>query len=288
MKLVMLHGRAQEGKDPVTLKKEWLDALAYGLARANVTLPPGTTVEFPYYGDLLASLVAQADTPLGKDINAKGPNPDANQDLRGEILAEIAQAAGVSEADIAREFEGMPTEKGPGNWEWVQATLRAFDRVPGLNSGVIDTFTRDVYVYLTFPGVRAQIDRVLATALGNDECVVLAHSLGTIVAYNVLYKRPATPQYPRLVTVGSPLGIKAIKKHIERPLRSPACVGHWFNAYDDRDLVALVPLDARNFDVAPPIENTSDVKNFTDNRHGIAGYLADPVVASRIVELLST
>ena len=26
--------------------------------------------------------------------------------------------------------------------------------------------------------------------------------------------------------------------------------------------------------------------NFTDNRHGIAGYLADPAVARKIVELL--
>jgi hypothetical protein len=47
-----------------------------------------------------------------------------------------------------------------------------------------------------------------------------------------------------------------------------------------------VPLDAKNFDVAPPIENKRDVMNFTDNRHGIAGYLADPVVAAKIVEYL--
>jgi len=50
--------------------------------------------------------------------------------------------------------------------------------------------------------------------------------------------------------------------------------------------MALLALDARNFDVDPPIENKSDVKNFTDNRHGIAGYLADPVVARKLVEFL--
>lgn len=143
-----------------------------------------------------------------------------------------------------------------------------------------------VKVYLTYPGVRAQIDQMVSEALGNEPCVVLSHSLGTVVTYNVLWKRAALPQCPRLITVGSPLGIKAIKLHIERPLRSPPCAGHWFNAYDDRDVVALVALDARNFDVSPPIENKSDVKNFTENRHGIDGYLADPVVAQKIVELL--
>jgi hypothetical protein len=287
MKLVMVHGRAQEGKDPVALEKEWRDALAYGLARANATLPPGTTVAFPFYGDLLAKLVAQTNTALGANVNAKGPNPDSDQDLRGEILAEIAAAAGVSEADIRREVASPAVEKGPQNWEWVQGILRALDRIPGFNGTLVDLVTRDVYVYLTYPGVRAQIDQVVSAAIGSEPCVLLAHSLGTVVAYNVLYKRNRAPACRRLVTVGSPLGIKAIKQRIERPLASPPCVGHWFNAYDDRDVVSLVALDARNFDVAPPVENKGDVNNFTDNRHGIAGYLADPVVAGKIVELLS-
>ncbi len=102
---------------------------------------------------------------------------------------------------------------------------------------LIDAFTRDVYVYLTYPGVRAQIDKVVADALGNEPCVVVAHSLGTVVAYNVLRTRAATPQFPKLVTVGSPLGIRAIKQQLATPLVSPPCVGQWFNAYDDRDVV---------------------------------------------------
>jgi hypothetical protein len=60
-------------------------------------------------------------------------------------------------------------------------------------------------------------------------------------------------------------------------------VGHWFNAYDDRDVVALLPLDGQTFNVTPPIENKGDVRNFTDNRHGIEGYLVDPVVAQQVV-----
>lgn len=63
-------------------------------------------------------------------------------------------------------------------------------------------------------------------------------------------------------------------------------MGQWFNAYDDRDVVSLVPLDDQTFNITPPIENKSDVRNFTDNRHGIEGYLADPVVAQQIVQWL--
>lgn len=74
--------------------------------------------------------------------------------------------------------------------------------------------------------MRAQIDKVVAEALGNEPCVVVTHLLGTMVAYNVLRARAATPQFPKLVTVGSPLGVRAIKQRPATPLVSPPCVGH--------------------------------------------------------------
>jgi hypothetical protein len=48
-------------------------------------------------------------------------------------------------------------------------------------------------------------------------------------------------------------------------------------------MVALVPLNAWTFNVTPPIENKGNVLNFTANRYGIEGYLADSVVARQIV-----
>ena len=52
------------------------------------------------------------------------------------------------------------------------------------------------------------------------------------------------------------------------------------------DVVALYPLDADNFPVRPAIENNPTVKNHTDNRHGIVGYLDNPDVAKRILNAL--
>ncbi len=284
MKLVMVHGRSQGGNNPAILKKKWLDALGYGLLRDDKTLPAATAIDFPFYGDELDQLVALANVPLA--ANAKGPQSDADEQLRGEMLKDIAAAMGITDADIAREFAGQPREHGPQNWEWVHAILRAMDRLPGVNSAAIDVFTRDVYVYLTNPGVRARIDDIVATAVAPEPCVVLAHSLGTVVAYNVLVKRAAAPAVKRFVTVGSPLGIRGIKRFLDTPVRCPACIGNWFNAFDDRDVVALVPLNQHNFDVTPAIDNKNDIRNFTDNRHGIEGYLADPSVAGKIVEFL--
>jgi hypothetical protein len=49
----------------------------------------------------------------------------------------------------------------------------------------------------------------------------------------------------------------------------------------------LYPLDADHFDITPRIENYSDVNNFSDNRHSIDGYLADPEITRRIHAALS-
>jgi hypothetical protein len=222
MKLVLIHGRGQAGQDPAQLKHDWLAALRYGCDRGHVQLPAEKVVEFAYYGDLLADLVAQVGTPLGQELRAKGPVSLPNEALQGEILTEIAARAGITESDISLETGNLPIQKGPANWEWVQAIIRALDHIPGLSGRMIDAFTRDVYVYLTYPGVRVQINKLVADTLGNKPCVVVAHSLGTVVAYNVL--RSATPQYPNLVTVGSPLGIRAIKHQLATPLVSPPCV----------------------------------------------------------------
>jgi hypothetical protein len=286
VKLVLVHGRSQGGQNAAALKKHWLDALAYGFERAGCAMPSGTVVELPFYGDRLDQLVAQANAPLTLNIAARGTASDKDGTLRGEILRDFAANAGLKDADIARELGDGPQEKGPQNWTWVLATVRALDRVPGLNAELVDLITRDVYAYLTFPAIRRVIDTLVASSMESEACIVVGHSLGSIVAYNVLCDRAAAPPYPRYITVGSPLGIRAIQRHLSPPLRSPACVTHWFNAYDPHDIVALRALDAHAFDVTPPIENKVDISNFTENRHSIEGYLADPVVAARIAEYL--
>ena len=142
MKLVMVHGRGQAGKDPGTLRMEWADALEYGLLRASKRLPAGTQSEFPFYGDELEKMVQQTSTPLSVDAHARGTQSDAEQEMRGEMLEDLAFSLGLTRADIEREYAGQPQEKGPQNWEWVQAILRAVDRIPGINSSAINAFTR--------------------------------------------------------------------------------------------------------------------------------------------------
>ena len=72
-----------------------------------------------------------------------------------------------------------------------------------------------------------------------------------------------------------------------RPIAAPHPVAAWTNAFDKRDVVALVPLDPPNFSVAPlSITNIDDLRNQTENRHGIVGYLDKPQIAGPLLEAL--
>jgi pimeloyl-ACP methyl ester carboxylesterase len=103
----------------------------------------------------------------------------------------------------------------------VQATIRAIDKFGGgISQSTIESFMRDVYLYTTQPGVRAEIDRIVSAALTETPCVVVGHSLGSVVAYNILRNDPRALKVRSYVTVGSPLAIRAIRDKF-RPSKYP-------------------------------------------------------------------
>jgi hypothetical protein len=288
-RLVFIHGRGQAGKDPVALKAEWLDTLLRGAQAAGVSLPDGIDVVFPYYGDRLEYFSIQDQIPLTSDIHTRGGQAqDEFLVFQALVAEEIRQRAGVTDAQVDAEYGANPRQRGPLNWEWVQAILRAIDKHGGgMNQNTLEVFTRDVYLYVTRAGVRDDINRIVAAQLTEEPTVVVSHSLGTVVAYSILGSDPRRLKVPLFVTVGSPLGVRAIRDQL-RPLRFPSIVDGWYNAFDTRDVVALYPLDADNFPVSPSVENNNAVRNQTDNRHGIVGYLNDAAVARRIVNALAS
>jgi hypothetical protein len=76
--LVLVHGRSQQHKDPVNLKKAWLDALAEGLAKIGLTLPVAEeSVRFPYYGDTLIGLME------GRQVSRRGRQGDRSRHCAG-------------------------------------------------------------------------------------------------------------------------------------------------------------------------------------------------------------
>jgi hypothetical protein len=287
-RILLVHGRGQEGRDPAAVKTEWTDALKAGAALGNVAMPSNISIDFPFYGDLLDRYSRENGIPLTSEINARGgPQVDEFLVFQAEVAEAIRTQAGITDEQVATEFGDDPSPRGPLNWKWVQAILRAIDKHGGgLNNKPLEVFTRDVFLYTTRSGIRDEVDGIVSRALTEEPTVVIAHSLGTVVAYSILRNDRRRLKIPLFITLGSPLGVRAIRNQLI-PIRMPAPVENWYNAYDARDVVSLYPLDARNFPISPAIENFGSVRNSTPNRHGIVGYLGDGTVAKKIVQHLT-
>lgn len=113
--------------------------------------------------------------------------------------------------------------------------------------------------------------------------VVIGHSLGSVIAYEVL--REDGTEVRLLITIGSPLAVTEIQDHLAKPLAVPAGVGAWRNVSDARDVVAL------DHTIRPeyaPAERTTDflVTNDSANHHAGRQYLASPPVRQAVDELL--
>jgi len=286
--LVLVHGRAQENKDGGRLKAEWLSDFEAGLEKLGLRNPlTDERVKFPYYGQTLYDMVSGAGSVA--EVVVRGDADKGEQEFQRAVVAELKQKLGIDDAEVEALLDEETKARGILNWEWVQAILQIVDRkVPGASGASIALATRDVYQYLTNPGIRDKIEGGVRKALQRGRpTVVVSHSLGTVVAYNLLRREGKDQGWkvPLFVTLGSPLGVEAICSGLA-PIEYPSCVGQWFNAMDERDVVALYPLTPDRFDVDPAIENKTDVQNHTENHHGIAGYLDDAEVAKRIYEAL--
>jgi len=97
-----------------------------------------------------------------------------------------------------------------------------------------------------------------------DEIFIISHSMGTIIAYDVLQFELQNQSIHTFVTMGSPLGLPFIKAKIAKELKSvhhdlkistPDCISSaWLNFSDLEDKIAL------NFDLN---------NDFSSNKNGI-------------------
>jgi len=121
--------------------------------------------------------------------------------------------------------------------------------------------------------------------------MVLSHSMGTIIAYDVL--RAIGKDFPRLivdnfVTLGSPLGLPHVKYKIaqENPLvRTPSIVKKWLNFADKRDPVAMdahLDGDYQPNDSGVKVSDDLVSNDWGGIHHKSYGYLRTPEVSKVI------
>lgn len=293
MDLIFIHGRSQQGRDKAALQRIWEDSLARGFHAAGKTPVPGVNCHFPYYGDLLFE-ESRRLTELAQGAlvdRSAAPSVSAEeQAFMKSVLVDAAHARGITDAQIQQEQNQVLAERAWFNSAPVLAALRLLDRLPNVSAFSIELVTRDVWHYLTERGLRLKVNALVDAKIPKDKpCVIVAHSLGTIIAYNLLMDRKQRSNVRAFITVGSPLGIAAVVDRLpsdSRPRTAPDGVPVWFNARDPDDAVALHPVEHMMFPGTPSVTNFEGVDNRSENQHGVEDYLKDAKVALAIHDAL--
>lgn len=235
-RVVLVHGIAQQHKGPHTLLTDWYPALHDGVTLSGATLPR-EDVGMAFYGDLFR--------PPGHR-GAGEPELDAS-DVEAGLEQDLLLAWWEAAARAERQVPGPRTAARSRTPRLVQRALDALSHstfFTGLGERLLISDARQVRRYFTEPDLRAAVRARFREALSERTEVVVAHSLGSVVAYETLCAHPELADLT-LITLGSPLAVRGLvldrldpPPHAGRG-RWPACVTRWTNIADWGDVVAL-------------------------------------------------
>lgn len=131
-----------------------------------------------------------------------------------------------------------------------------------------------------------------ATAKG-EKIVLVSHSMGTMVAYDVLRNCPGCPPVDTLITLGSPLGIKEVQAELKasgaKEVDFPAATtSRWINIYDPLDPICGADPKFANDYQSVDGKKVEDIEesNWSKWRHTITHYFAGTVFRRKFGEAL--
>ncbi|EOD63055.1 hypothetical protein H480_39070 [Amycolatopsis vancoresmycina DSM 44592] len=211
------------------LAEDWQPRLDAGYRAAGLDVG-APRLAVAYYAHLLADVDVQA--VHGSELGSLTPGERAV--VRAWLLAagapEPEEAQGWLTAPLRQAFDWLARRRG-----------RSFDVL----ARIAVALARDANSYLTKPGRRRAAREIVAAAIEQHHPrVLVAHSLGSVVAYEALHAYPQL-KVDLFVTVGSPLGLPfAIFDALEpEPAEGrgtrPVGVGKWVDLADPGDLVAV-------------------------------------------------
>ncbi len=304
--VVYVHGAGPQ-KEPVAFKRD-LDVHLFGRDMQGGT-------RLAYYADVRWPPRPPAGRGAAPDTSGRGRRAAAIRTASTSPVSPKAAAASIVAATL------VPVRRGPGRTaapvppaddlneaeKLVEQLYRRADRVasrssftrPGRALGptfpdpifrfIVGKFASDVIDYLYGPqkeAMRAPVRRVLLQ--NPPPKVIVAHSLGTIILYDVLSEAAlAGLKVDVLVTIGCPLGIGNVQRRLRdqagRPNPVPKPLAAWTNFADRFDPVALEATLRDEFDPPKNFATDHEVNNAARDNHELFGYLSIGLVRSAIV-----
>ncbi|MEM6712146.1 MAG: hypothetical protein AAF590_07675 [Pseudomonadota bacterium] len=329
-RIILIHGRSVKPakRQQTRLVKE---ALLQGLnrvdaAKANAVRGGTVKVDFVYYGDINNKILGEHSTKDREKLTASDPDFNNAPCLPHEDYDEGLEAIGHVKTFNKRTYRKILAENK--DLQFIDDASRALSTVASLltasflNEVAIKRGTADMGAYLMQRSVGSQVRERLQAPLrkalkaGDDICLV-SHSMGCMVAYDVLWKFSRMSEYRDLrengnrvaswVALGSPLGEAGVKANLydadERAYdggtdKHPKnIVKHWHNIAAHDDFIchdATMKDDYKAMRTFGYVETIKDhriyncwTRNGTSNPHNFYGYLVHPLTAGLIADWIA-
>ncbi len=324
--LMIIHGRSTKPSEKEKRRIVKL-ALINGLNRVDPTAAQkigrgADKVEFSfiYYGDLSNQLILERNP--GKLERLKGQDPDhGDQPCEIDGFYDVGlRALFKQKSHTKAAYKKFLKEHDDLRFLDNAASVISFlGNVAGLSDRVISTATADMGAYLLTrqwgSAIRDRLQRPLKKALmKNEDVCLVAHSMGCIVSYDVLWKFSRMSEYREVqdkgnpvtkwLTLGNPLGEPGVRKNLydsdepEDGMYPKGIIKDWINLSAQDDFIchdATVKDDFRAMKRAGYLNRIVDKKiyNFwlgakATNPHKFYGYLDNPDVAREIVNWMNS
>lgn len=253
--VLVVHGRGMLGQDSAANRRFWFHALAGGgrTLTSRALIAEGD-LRVVWYADVLDPRSSEACDYAATDRRAQRERAEdpTVRDLVGAIgmvLGALTSAVDDTAASV------------------------------GLRSLAADaSFLSDVRKRCA---AEARLDRELDRARAEGRPIILvAHSLGSLVAYDLLSSRADSGLVRRFVTMGSPIGSVDLRRLLiggdaTDTLAMPRTVGDWVNVRNDGDVFATsLPIGRDVAETPPPDE---------PDPHEMVGYLRSSTAAREIL-----
>jgi hypothetical protein len=252
--IIFVHGIANEQMTADALEAEWKTQLGGAMRLAGhgdladrVQLsakdPNAIECRMAFYGDMFLERMAQ-----GSDLEDLFENQTAQVLAEGWMRNLAERGEGEQADDARRDIAAADPQRAAaqGKGAVTGLAVRLLTKVPwfaGPTFGLatfaeraLDQVTR----YLDDPKIRPIAQERMLDLLGPGTKAVVAHSLGTVVAWEALCRRADRPELPLFVTLGSPLALQNViyPRLWPQPPKYPPQVRRWVNVASKDDFVA--------------------------------------------------
>lgn len=241
--IIGIHGLGN--KPPKILLEDWWRlAIQEGLTRIKCKRKI-LNFELVYWADVLH--------PQPLDIHEEDDDDETYLDERYLPASENTE-------EEAQSFTSSVIYKIKDQLNNIMFSEKLHTGFPNITDFVIKHFFQDLSVYFTENCVDENNKECLAREVirnrlkevlkkyRNDEILLIAHSMGSIIAYDVLTELQSAVKIDTLITAGSPIGVPFIYEKLKKDtsqskrdkMKTPDCIKRgWYNFADLNDKLAV-------------------------------------------------